>query len=189
MNAFMTFGIDVGTTGSIGIVDARGQFVAVEDLPVMFNGKCKWIDSFRLLEIYKFYRQKLPAHSCIEYTHATPKVASTTANSMGLTLGSTLAAVQLTGTSMELISPLTWKRHYGLIFPKGTSDHDKKAACLAKARMLFPTAQRELNRCGDHNRGEALLIALWSQSLRASVDRACSLPVMPLPKTSKENRP
>jgi hypothetical protein len=162
MNQSMVFGFDVGLTGAMAVIDASGNFVAVEDLPIMYSGKCRWVDSFRLLEFIKHYRQKLPAHAAVEYIHAMPKLSSQSNHSMGLGLGSVMATLQLAGVSVELVSPLTWKRHYKLLFPKDTKDDVKKAAGLSRARMQFPTAQADLSLIKHHNRGEALLIANWA---------------------------
>lgn len=156
----MTIGIDVGTTGAIAFLDREGSLVEVYDLPICINGRIKWIDGPRLLTILRTVNADMnetSAQAFIERTQATPKLGVTTANSMGLTLGSTVTTLQIAGVSTELVMPAVWKRAMGLIMP-GASDKDKKAACLTRARMLFP-GNESLLRAKDHNRGEAALIA------------------------------
>ena len=154
----ITIGIDVGITGAIAALDSNGQVLGVRDLPVMVSGRLKWIDGVELLTIVSDLRNGQPARAVLEFVHAIPKLGCTTANSMGLTVGSTLAALQIAGLSIELVAPQTWKRALGLLAP-GTTDKAKKDASLSKARLLFPTAN--LGRVKDHNRAEACLIAHW----------------------------
>lgn len=167
----LTIGVDVGVTGAIATIDESSQIVALDDLPVMSQGKCKWIDSASLLELIRRVRDGRNARVCVEFIHAVPKMGCTTGHSMGLTLGSVLATVQMAGLPLELVPPQMWKRALGLQFASGTADGTKKAASLAKARLLFPAA--DLDRVKDHNRAEALLIAHYAQRyLQASRNAA-----------------
>ena len=152
-------GIDVGLTGAIAALTDDGALLSVEDLPVMTHGSAKWIDGQTLLSQLLEIRNGTPARAIVELTHAMPKLGTVAANSKGMTLGSVLATLQIAGVAIELVSPATWKRDLALIAPK-SSDREKKAASLSKARMLFPTA--DLDRVRDHNRAEALLLAYWA---------------------------
>jgi len=157
----MTLGIDCGITGAIACLDGRGQVISVTDLPICVNGKIKWIDGMELLEIIRAAKRDsgaTMAQAFVERTQAMPKLGVISASSKGLTLGSTLSALQIAGVSTELVLPQAWKKAEGLLMA-GASDKDKKAASLTKARMLFPGA--DLDRVKDHNRAEALLIAHW----------------------------
>lgn len=158
-------GVDVGLTGAIAFLDRDGRYIGVHDLPVTMHGKAKWIDPMPLIECIREHRVALglrgesPAHAFVEQIHAMPKLGTVAANLKGMTLGSTLAALQVAGVSIELVSPNTWKAALGLQMPKA-SDKEKKDASLARARLLYPTA--ELDRQKDHGRAEALLIAHWA---------------------------
>lgn len=157
-----TLGIDVGLTGALAVISQRsGEVVALHDLPVMTWGKTKWIDALELCALIRTAREGHPARAFVEHTHPTPKLGVIPAQSMGVTLGSTLAALQFSGVPYELVPAQSWKRALGLIAEAGAPDKAKKDASLSRARMLFPTA--DLDRAKDHNRAEALLIAHYGQ--------------------------
>ncbi len=149
----LTLGVDPGLTGAYALLDAGGTFVAVEDLPVIRDGRLGWIDAdalaARLLEL----RGGAELHATVERVHAMPRNGSQAAFSQGATLGSLLATLQLVRARIELVTPGTWKRALGLSSDKGAS--------LDRARLLFPTAP--LDRKRDHGRAEALLLAAWAQ--------------------------
>lgn len=159
----ITLGIDVGVTGAIAALRDDGAFLDVRDLPVMSSGKTKWIDGPGLLSMIFDMRNGQEARAVVEHIHATPKMATTTGHSLGLTLGSVLATLQQAGIAIELVTPVTWKRSLGLLAP-GSTDREKKLASLCRARMLFPFAP--LERQLDNGRAEALLIAHYSQRSR-----------------------
>jgi crossover junction endodeoxyribonuclease RuvC len=159
----MTFsiGIDVGVTGALAVISERsGEVVALHDLPLMTWGKTKWIDAMELCRMLRQAREGHPARAYVEHTQVMGKAGMLAASSKGLTLGSTLAALQFAGIPFELVVPAVWKRALGLIAREST-DGEKKLASLSRARMLFPDA--DLDRVKDHNRAEALLIAHYGQ--------------------------
>lgn len=158
----LTIGVDVGVTGAIAFLDAAARCVAVCDLPVCELSRLKWIDGRRLLSIIRRVRDDhgfTEAQAWVERTQPTPQIGVVTSNSMGLTLGSVLNTLQIAGIPSEIVQPPVWKRSFGLLMPKA-KDAEKKRANLTKGRMLFPGLM-ELEREMDHNRAEALLIALY----------------------------
>jgi hypothetical protein len=157
-------GIDVGVTGAIAALRDDGAFQDVRDLPIMVTGKAKWVDAMEMLHIVRDMRNGSEAVAFVERVHAMPMMGSVASNSKGMTLGSTLAALQIAGVAIELVEPGVWKRAMSLTAPKGTTDREKKLASLTRARMLFPAAP--LTRVGDNNRAEALLIASYGQRFR-----------------------
>lgn len=159
----LTLGIDVGVTGAVACLRDDGAFQGVEDLPIMTHGKTRWIDGVEFLAIVRRLKQGQECRAFVEKTQATPKIGVTTANSMGLTLGSTLVVLQIAGCAIELVYPQVWKRALNLI-DSSKSDRDKKAASLHRARQLFPSAP--LERHLDNGRAEALLIAHYSQRFK-----------------------
>ncbi|HEY6925972.1 MAG TPA: hypothetical protein VI653_21000 [Steroidobacteraceae bacterium] len=158
----LTLGFDVGVTGAFAAINEQGEFVSVHDLPIMCWGKTKWIDGIHLLGLIRATKNGQPARAFVEQVGPMPKLGTVAANSKGLTLGSTLVALQFAGVPIELVAPATWKRALGLINP-GASDTEKKLASRSRAQMLFPNA--DLDRAKDHNRAEALLIAHYGQRL------------------------
>lgn len=156
----ITFGIDVGVTGAIGALRDDGAFMDVRDLPVSQAGKSKWIHGSDLLSLLIEIRQGRESRAMVEHIHATPKMGCTTGHSLGLTLGSVLAILELAEIPFDLVTPVEWKRGLNLLMPNAT-DREKKLASLCKARQLFPSAP--LDRQKDNGRAEALLIAWFAQ--------------------------
>lgn len=156
----LTLGIDPGLTGAFALLDARGELIAVEDLPVVRDGKTGWIDASLLLSQLLQVREGNVVHTTIERVHAMPKNGSQAAFSQGCTFGSILATLQVLQTRIEFVAPQTWKKSMGLLSGRETTDTARKQASLDKARLLFPGA--DLARKKDHGRAEALLIAHWA---------------------------
>jgi hypothetical protein len=147
-------GIDPGLTGAFALVEASGELIAVEDLPVMADGKLKWIDADALLSRLLELKAGDEVAATVERVHAMPANGSQAAFSQGCTLGSILATLQLLRARIELVTPNTWKRAFNL--------SSEKSQSLDRARMLFPAAS--LDRKKDHGQAEALLIAEWART-------------------------
>lgn len=145
----LVLGVDPGLTGAWAMLDASGGLVAVEDLPVIRDGRLAWIDADALFSRLLEVRGGKTMRAVVERVHAMPRNGSQAAFSQGATLGSILAALQLVRARIELVPPAVWKRAAGLTSDKGLS--------LDRARLLFPDAP--LDRKKDHGRAEALLIA------------------------------
>jgi hypothetical protein len=159
----LIFGLDVGITGGIAALAEDGSYIDCHDLPIMVHGKGKWVDGVELLKMVRDMRKGEPARAMVERIHAMPSMGAVANNSKGMTLGSTLATLQIAGCAIELVEPGTWKRALGMLAPN-TSDREKKHASLCRARQLFPMAP--LTRIGDSGRAEALLIAHYTQRFR-----------------------
>lgn len=154
----IVLGIDCGLTGAIAGLRSDGSYIDVFDLPVVRRGAAKWIDGRELRLLVRKMRGEDSAHAIVEHIHAMPEMGSVANNSKGMTLGSTLTCLDMCGCSIELVSPVKWKRAQGLLMPEAADD-EKKQASLKRARQLFPRAP--LERVADHGRAESLLIADW----------------------------
>lgn len=161
--------IDPGLTGAFAVLDA-GELVAVEDLPVIRDGKLGWIDADALVSRLLELRAGRDVYAIVERVHAMPKNGCIAAFSQGCTFGSILAALQIARARIEFVPPQTWKRSLGLIGGPKLTDIERKRASLDKARLLYPNAP--LDRQMDHGRAEALLIAHWY--LTRSTQRAAA---------------
>lgn len=146
-------GIDPGLTGAWAVLNADGSFLAVEDLPVIRDGRLGWIDGDAFASQLRGISDGAELQATVERVHAMPRNGSQAAFSQGATLGSILATLQLVRARIRLANPGTWKRAMGLSADKGAS--------LDRARLLFPAAS--LDRKKDHGRAEALLLAEWSR--------------------------
>jgi crossover junction endodeoxyribonuclease RuvC len=156
----ITLGIDPGVTGAWAALSKDGELIQMGDMPIMQDGRIKWVDGEALWEIVqelKALDSDKTIYALTERIVPLPQNGRLGAFSQGCTLGSLLAALQVLGCRIELIMPSEWKKHYNL-------GADKKAS-VNKARLLYPTAT--FVRAKDHNRAEALLIAHFAFTQRA----------------------
>lgn len=152
-------GIDVGLGGAIGVLDEGGQFIAVNDMPIMAKhkstGKVKnCIDGYALYEKLKVYAHCNDRLLTIEQVSAMPGQGVSSVFSLGDSLGSIRAVSVILEVPMQFVAPQTWKRHFKI-------SKDKEVA-RALAINMFPGAREFLTRKKDVDRAEALLIARWA---------------------------
>lgn len=147
-------GIDPGLSGAIAFIGHDGAAV-VWDLPVIRDKSLAWIDGSALLSMIINERGGQQATALIERVSAMPGQGVSSSFQFGVGFGSILGVLQALRIPIELITPRTWKKSYGL-------DADKKAA-LHKARLLFPDVDLHLEK--HDGRAEALLIAKYARSL------------------------
>ena len=76
-------------------------------------------------------------------------------------------AVAACGRELRMVPPSVWKRHFGLVFPKGTPKASVKNASRMMACSRFPQMVEQLARVKDEGRAEALLIALYGREVSA----------------------
>ena len=153
-------GVDPGLHGAICFMDSFGG-VKVHDLPVITDGKLKWIDGSMLGSLFMdhenmpngFRNEKL---AVVERVHAMPKQGVSSSFNFGVGFGSILSVLQVHGVPIEFVQPSVWKKALGL-------SQDKKAS-LHKARLLYPDAPLELEK--HEGRAEAILIAHYARTAR-----------------------
>jgi crossover junction endodeoxyribonuclease RuvC len=150
-------GIDVGLSGAIAAV-GEGGLVGCEDIPTMLKGagggKVKnEVNPAALSEILRRYCE---GHGgdvlvVIEQVGSMPGQGVASMMSLGDSKGCIRGVVAARGLPIEWVSPVKWKKHYGI-------GADKELA-RAKAINLYPAAS--LVRKADHGRAEAILIARY----------------------------
>jgi hypothetical protein len=158
-------GIDPGLTGAVAVLDATGALVALHDTPTLTlrvaRGTRHTYDVPGMVALLGPYAGA-GLHVLIEESQAMPGqgVRSTfsTGYGYGLWLG-ILAALQVPYTPVR---PAVWKKACGL-------GKDKEQARL-RAQQLFPGA--DLRHKKHHGRSEALLLAWWGWSCRATASRS-----------------
>ena len=159
-------GIDPGLTGAVAAIDARGQFIMVDDMPVMASGKAgtkvqRQVDPLGLRSLIQWMRTKSEddiVTAAIERVSAMPGQGVASMFSLGDSFGCIRAVVAGMLIPTVFPSPASWKKLMGM-------DADKERS-RAKAIQLFPAAAGYLARKKDHNRAEAVLLAEY---LRRSV--------------------
>lgn len=154
----IVLGIDIGVTGALAAVDARGT-CSVADLPTLeIPGKRmvrRRIDARGLMTLV---RQFVPpgeaALALIEDVHTMPGRINSPQSQGSLmhSRGVVETVLELARLDVRAVQPVAWKRWYGLI-------GSKKADSIDKARALYPLAGPHLKRQKDHNRADSLLLA------------------------------
>lgn len=144
-------GIDPGISGAVGFLTLDGEFVAVADMPVLPSSTGRHqVDSAALAEIL---RQHAPRLVMVERVGARPGEGAVGAFSFGMTFGAILGVLGTLQLPHYLIQPAQWKRAAG-IPPKA-----EKAASIAAAKQLVPSAAASLTLKKHDGRAESLLIA------------------------------
>jgi crossover junction endodeoxyribonuclease RuvC len=145
-------GIDPGLSGAIALVSGDGQFVMVEDMPLMArgNGRVRHeVDAGGIAHLLRSHASDI-VHGVIEQVAAMPGQGVASMFSLGHSAGAATATLAVLGVGFELMAPAKWKRIVEL-----PAD---KALVLAAARRRWPGAP--LTRVKDHGRAEALFLAL-----------------------------
>ena len=155
----ITIGIDPGLSGAIGIL-RDGAYVAVLDMPVVAKGSGVVKNEVDPAGLFTLLREYAPAEEAVsvvlERVNAMPGQGSSSIFSLGDSFGCARAAVAACRFELTYVTPVKWKKHFGL-----TSD---KELGRALAVRMFPDAPLNLKKHTD--RGEALLMARWLYEAR-----------------------
>jgi len=144
-------GIDPGLSGAVAFLNEDGTYAGVEDMPVLVGttGR-KELDAAGLAEILRSYA---PSRATVERVSSRPGEGAVGAFSFGSTFGGILAVLATLQIPTTLVQPAAWKRRAGI--PAGAD----KAASIATAKRLIPTASPALSLKKHDGRAEALLLA------------------------------
>lgn len=148
--------VDPGLTGALAMIDHRG-LQAIADMPTMAKSSGTVKNQVNAAALTLLLQQWISGHDkneimvLMEVVRAMPKQGVATMFSLGHTSGIIEGVVAAKGLPHEMVTPQTWKKHYGL-----NSDKEKARAL---AQRLYPEAS--LSRVKDHNRAEAVLIAAF----------------------------
>lgn len=154
------YGIDVGRTGAIGVVES-GKYAGVEDLPIetyrnTAKGKERWqLDCWAFEKLAKRMQFCDTAIVMIEDVWPNSSNGSVPSFGLGQILGTIKGCFHYHFLKPSYVAPIRWKKALGL--------GKEKYESLAKARELFPEAPLHLKK--HHNRAEALLIAYYAWKL------------------------
>lgn len=164
-------GIDPGLTGAIAFLDTVDGRVHVEDMPTIAipeagpNTTVKTeVDVIEMNEVIQGWLIRgAPALAFLEHTSSVGQVGQEQAKlSLAAGKASCLAVLRLAGVTVHRVTPVAWKRFYGIKQPMpGSKAPDQKKQALRIARELYGTQYLRLEK--HHNRADALLIARWGQ--------------------------
>lgn len=158
-------GVDPGLTGALALIGPDG--VIVEDLPIMANGKGgatvkNQINGAALAQLLRPHVADIriaiveQVSTMRQKGEGGAKQGMATNGSLMHSLGVIQGVLAALGIPVQMVAPASWKKAMGLV---GTD----KEVSRAKAQQLFPAAP--LARKKDHNRAEALLLAVYGQNL------------------------
>lgn len=154
----IVLGIDIGVTGALAAVDARGT-CSVADLPTV------GVDGNRVVKrkvsavgvrdlVLGLTRPGDAVLAVIEDVHMGMGPGAAARSSLDLNRGRIEAVLELLRVTVHAVPPRVWQRWYGI---------KAKGDALDKARALYPLAESHLARKKDHNRADALLLAHFGQ--------------------------
>jgi crossover junction endodeoxyribonuclease RuvC len=152
-------GIDPGISGAIGLL-VNGQFVRVEDMPLMQRGPSSEKQMVNDVELARILREMAPHVVVVELVNGMPaniggrkvKIGSAALFNFGDCAGVVRGVLGGIGLERHFVVPRVWKKRAGL---SGTN----KEASRALAINHWPAAP--LSRKKDSGRAEALLIARY----------------------------
>lgn len=157
-------GIDPGVTGALALVGPEGDARLLVDVPSMtvkVGGRERNdYDIPAMLDTLRLVNRGVPIRVILEKVGVMPTDGKVGAFSFGKGYGAWQALLHAIGLPFTLVSPLVWKREFGLL---GCN----KDASRAYAIQLFPTLLDRLKRVKDHNRADALLLAEWGRQTQA----------------------
>ncbi len=150
----LTVGIDPGLTGAVAFL-RNGEYVALFDIPTTLKGSGSVKQEVEPGGLKRMFLERLEGREdvaiALERVSAMPGQGSSSVFSFGDTYGCCRSVASLTGYPLYLVTPTTWKKHFGL-------GRDKEES-RALATRLFPGAELHLKKHAD--RSEALLMARW----------------------------
>ena len=159
MSEIITVGIDPGLTGAMAGLGPSHELQFIEDLPTCTDAALEWIDGHRLCQQLSDCLRGRRARFVVERVSAMPDQGVSSSFKFGVTFGSILAALQVYGAPIHLVTPVSWKRAMGLTRVQNETTTQAKHRALDKARLLYPAGRDLLARVKDHGRAEALLLA------------------------------
>lgn len=154
-------GIDPGLSGAIALFDGNDLYVF--DMPVLeycvSGGKKR--KELNIGKLAGYIRQGSTAKAYMEAINGRSSQGGFTEFRFGEAYGMSKAALVLTGTSYELISPQKWKNYFGLKKTKGMTTAQFKTLSRELAMEKFPARADRFKRVKDDGAAEAALIALY----------------------------
>jgi len=150
----LTVGIDPGLTGAVAFL-RNGEYYSLFDIPTTLKGSGSVKQEVEPGGLKRMFLERLEGREdvaiALERVSAMPGQGSSSVFSFGDTYGCCRSVASLTGYPLYLVTPTTWKKHFGL-------GRDKEES-RALATRLFPGAELHLKKHAD--RSEALLMARW----------------------------
>ena len=150
-------GIDPGVTGSLAVI-LPDNSIRIFDLPTAQTDGFTGIDP---IEFYRLLIEIKGVSECVAYCEKSilpPGNGKMTTRSIYDCRGVIRTALALKNIPLKYVPPGTWKKFHGI--PAGSD----KEYSRGLAKQIRPDISEQLARKKDHNRAEAVLIALYGQN-------------------------
>ncbi len=158
-------GIDPGKTGAIAFINEDRSLEDIFDMPIEVAAGKNRIDVDALSSLFEefltcgdFYPE-IEICTVVERQSSRPSQGVVSVFSIGDSFGVVRALASVYSYSSLDVTPRTWQKKINR-----PSTGDSKADSLAYARELFPNYDG-LTRKKDHNRADALLIAIYARMM------------------------
>src|SRR6516164_11625727 len=147
-------GIDPGIHGALALVDIVGgvapKLIGMLDVPVIGTGAKERVNTMLIRD---WLAQHAPDHALIERAGSMPKQGVASTFKYARAVGSLETVVACSAIPYSIIEPSVWKKFHHL------PGKDKEAS-RQRVLQLFPGSHTWFSRKMDHQRAEAVLIAL-----------------------------
>lgn len=155
-------GIDPGLSGAVALLPD----LIVRDTPVARTGtRCEYVPVAMATLLEELIEGSDEVFVAIERVTPFPRAGVVPMFQLGLGLGVWLGILGALRLPYELVRPQDWKR--AMISGRGR----EKEASRLRALEIWPQLAPELERKMDHDRADALLIALWRKRQDLSTTR------------------
>jgi crossover junction endodeoxyribonuclease RuvC len=149
----LVLGCDPGIRGALALleIDENLRVVDTIDTPTI-GTKAK--ERINVHAVQEWILQHGPQFGFIERGQAMPRQGASSGFKFGRSVGALEAVIALCNVPLEIVEPSMWKR--ALRLPGRDKEQSRQ-----KALAIFPQAASLLARRKDHQRAEAMLIALY----------------------------
>lgn len=151
-------GIDPGLDGGVAVLNDVND-VEVTAIPTMGEGKNRIVDCGQLV---RWLVDRDVNEAIIEFASAHADQGRASIFRFGVSFGQILGALQGMAIPYEIVSPLRWKRHYGLLNNRRKGVVVVKDDSRRKAIELFPRHAAKFERKNSVHCAEAALLARYA---------------------------
>jgi crossover junction endodeoxyribonuclease RuvC len=147
-------GIDPGTQGGFAIIDGGGAIVELDDLPIhLVRTRKSTKAELDLHTLAVILCGHSPGHAYLEQVGSRPNQGIVSTGRFMYAAGSLYGLVVALGIPVSFVRPVDWQRHHRI---GGAPDE-----AIRRALQLYPQEHSKLARKRDHNRADALMLALY----------------------------
>lgn len=142
-------GVDIGKSGAMVSLDESGN---VEVIP---------FDEESYRDALDRWKDDSVTAAC-ENVHSMPKQGVSSSFTFGQNFGWILGLFYAYRISVNLVSPMAWKKHFGVQLGKNASKAEKKSKTISVMKQLFPSVslkRTERSKVDDDNIADALALA------------------------------